>query len=241
MTDDLIARATDFYVDAIGNGHPATAVETYVGADYIQHNPSVPSGAQAFIEHFEAFAERNPDAVVTVPRGIRQGDFVCLHVLQDLGDAGLWATMDVFRFEDGLIVEHWDNLGRAQDASFVDGPAGDPGADTDVTRSAMSAMLAAPAKVLQDDQVVCRAIGLDDPATWISEWDGECRALLAEGDLGVAILEGRNHSGHEALWLLCHVSADKIDHVWAIAEEVRTPAKQLHDNGKFGFPDAIRG
>ena len=41
-------------------GNPSQAVETYVGAEYIQHNPLVGDGKQPFIDYFEEMARDYP-------------------------------------------------------------------------------------------------------------------------------------------------------------------------------------
>ena len=42
-------------------GDPAKAVEMYVGAEYIQHNPLVGDGKQAFIDYFTGMAAQYPE------------------------------------------------------------------------------------------------------------------------------------------------------------------------------------
>ena len=42
-----------FYDLMFNQNNPRTAVEQYVGADYVQHNPHVADGKEAFIVYFE--------------------------------------------------------------------------------------------------------------------------------------------------------------------------------------------
>ncbi len=99
-------------------GDPATAVERYVGAQYIQHNPLVADGKQAFIDYFEEMARGYPNKSIEFVRAIAQGDLVAMHTHQTWPGGDEFVTMDFFRFDDsGKIVEHWDAIQQIPDAS----------------------------------------------------------------------------------------------------------------------------
>lgn len=85
-----------------------TAIEAYVSEDnYVQHNLDSPDGRAALIQLVSAAA---PDVnTVDIKRTLTDGDYVILHTEYFFFGEAL-AGFDVFRFEDGLIVEHWDNL-----------------------------------------------------------------------------------------------------------------------------------
>jgi len=90
-------------------GSPREAVEKYVGAEYIQHNPHVGNGTKPFIEYFERMAKEYPNKTINFVRSIAEGDLVSLHTYQVWPDGDEYVTMDIFRFdENGKIVEHWD-------------------------------------------------------------------------------------------------------------------------------------
>lgn len=92
-------------------GDPAKAVEIYVGADYIQHNPLVGDGKQAFIDYFTEMAAHYPNKEIEFVRAVAEGDLVALHTHQTWPDNGEYVTMDFFRFDaDGKIIEHWDAI-----------------------------------------------------------------------------------------------------------------------------------
>jgi predicted SnoaL-like aldol condensation-catalyzing enzyme len=85
------------------------ALERYVGDRYIQHNPLAPNGTEALIKFLEPYFAKNPQARSEIKRAAADGDLVFLHVQAKSNetDRGL-AVVDIFRVENGKVVEHWD-------------------------------------------------------------------------------------------------------------------------------------
>src|SRR5579872_7281992 len=73
---------------------------------YIQHNLGVADGLAGFLALLAQLPENS--AKVNTVRVFQDGDFVFTH--NDCNFFGPKISFDIFRFEDGQIVEHWDNL-----------------------------------------------------------------------------------------------------------------------------------
>jgi predicted SnoaL-like aldol condensation-catalyzing enzyme len=97
-----------FYDEAL-NQKDFDAASKFLGPRYTQHNPAVvdgPEGLKAFIAFLK---DKFPNNHSEIKRIFADGDYVILHVhaVREPGTRGN-AIVDIFKLENGKIVEHWD-------------------------------------------------------------------------------------------------------------------------------------
>ena len=98
----------EFY-DAGLNRKDFDAAVKFIGPRYIQHNPTAPDGPEGLKAFLGFLREKFPDSHSEIKRSFAEGDYVILHVhsVREKGSRGR-AIVDIFKMEDGKIVEHWD-------------------------------------------------------------------------------------------------------------------------------------
>lgn len=114
-TRDIVLK---FYDAALNEKNPEKA-RSFLGDAYIQHNPHVPDGIDAFLRFIKFRRDKFPAAHNEVKRVIAEGDLVALHVHSVVipGSPGR-QIVDIFRVENGKVVEHWDVIQEIPVAIF---------------------------------------------------------------------------------------------------------------------------
>ena len=86
----------------------------FLAPGYVQHNPQANTGLAGFLAFFRQFAQPQPvqpeiDGLIQM---IAEGDLVALATVRSYDDASgtpyTTTWFDMFRVDDGLLVEHWD-------------------------------------------------------------------------------------------------------------------------------------
>ena len=118
MPDNPRDIVLKFYETALNEKNP-DKVRSFLGDNYIQHNPHVPDGIEGFLKFVKFRRDKFPTARNEVKRVIADGDLVALHVHSVVipGSPGR-QIVDIFRVENGKVVEHWDVIQEIPVAIF---------------------------------------------------------------------------------------------------------------------------
>lgn len=104
-THDMVLEMYRNVLIAMDSG----AVDRYIAPGYVQHSSLAEPGVAALKGFLDRVRVESPDARQTIHRSFVDGDHVVVHTHVERwpGDRGL-AVVDIFRCENGKIVEHWD-------------------------------------------------------------------------------------------------------------------------------------
>src|SRR5215470_12109334 len=113
LTERNKALVRDFYTTVL-IGRNVDAAPRFMRADYIQHNPQVPTGLKGFMDTFrKRFAQKFPsDYKRELLNVVGDNDMVVVYVRQTWsghdGQHHQALGFDMFRVQGGMITEHWD-------------------------------------------------------------------------------------------------------------------------------------
>ena len=224
---------------------------------YIQHNLAVGDGLAGFGEVMQHAPPQGFKA--NVIRAFEDGDYVFTHTEYDF--FGPKAAFDVFRFEDGLIVEHWDNLLEVQKPN----PSGRTQFDgateiTDLDKTQANKKTIQdfinkvllnhemdqlttyinPNEYLQHNPAVADGLeGFGEAMKYFAE-NGlvmeytKLHKVLGEGNFVLAMSEGKFGKGElTAFYDLFRLKDGQIVEHWDVIAPIPPKSEWKNDNGKF--------
>lgn len=225
---------------------------------YTQHNLAVADG----LAGFGALLAQLPkgSARVNTRRVIEDGAFVATHT--EYNFFGPKIGFDIFRFDDGRIVEHWDNLQETAGPNpsghtMIDGP-------TEVTDRVATDSNKALLRRFVDDILVNgrmdtlagyfdgdeyvqhnphipdRLSGLGAAlaamaAQGITLKYDRIHTVIGEGNFVLVVSEGAIGGRHSSFYDLFRVANGKIAEHWDTIEPIPDRSEWKNENGKFGF------
>lgn len=226
---------------------------------YVQHNLAVADGLAGFGAVLHALPKGS--AKVNTVRVFEDGPFVFAHT--DYNFFGPKIGFDIFRFEDGRIVEHWDNLQEKpaqpnpSGRSMTDGPS----AATDLGQTAANKALVSAfvqdilvngqmdklagyfdgdQYIQHNPQVADKVSGLGAALQAMAKAGvtmtyRQVHKVLGEGNFVLSVSEGEFAGKPVAFYDLFRVQAGKIAEHWDVIEPIPAKADWKNSNGKFGF------
>lgn len=224
---------------------------------YIQHNLMAGDGLAGFGELLSHLPEGG--AKVKVIRAFQDGDYVFTHTEYDF--FGPKIGFDVFRFEDGLIVEHWDNLQVTPDApnpsghTMTDGPVQVEALDQTEANRVLVRGFVEDILVAGKMEKITEYI---EPTTYTQHNPGigdgldalgaaleamakqgivmrfdKVHKVLAQGNFVLVMSEGALGDAPTAFYDLFRVEDGKIVEHWDTIEAIPPREEWKNDNGKF--------
>ena len=103
-----LAIAMEFY-DVLLNKKDFDAGNKMIGNRYVQHNPNATTGPEGLKAHIDMLKKSFPLNHGEIKHVFTNGDLVALHVhSKRKPESAGNAVVDMFRIENGKVVEHWD-------------------------------------------------------------------------------------------------------------------------------------
>ena len=227
---------------------------------YVQHNLAIKDGLAGFGEVLQQLPKGSAKA--QVKRAFSDGAYAVTHTGYNF--FGPKVGFDIFKFEDGKIVEHWDNLQaiapvNASGHSQFDGPT----KVTDIDKTAENKALVSDfvntilingdmAKIgdfispkkggyIQHNSAISDDLsGLGDALGELAKMNmpmivSKNHMILGQGNFVLSVNEGTFMNKHVSFYDLFRVENGKIVEHWDTIENIPAESEWKNNNGKFGF------
>jgi predicted SnoaL-like aldol condensation-catalyzing enzyme len=224
---------------------------------YKQHNPNVETGVEAILALHDTMPQH--EVYVNVVRAFEDGDYGFVHVDYHLFEPTV--AFDIHRYEDGVSVEHWDNLqatppGRNPSGrTMTDGKTQPKDHEKTEANKALVERFTrevlmgeapsgiegffADGRLIQHNPHMGDGLAEFEAARAVWEQQGTplrydaVHMVLGEGNFVLVVSEGAFLGKHTAFYDLYRVEDDRIAEHWDVVEEIPDVAQHKHANGKF--------
>ena len=240
-------------IEALFNKFDASVVGKHFTKDFIQHNLSVASGSAPLEKLVKSL--KGTDTNVTVHRVLQDGNYIVLHNSYTFLGKKL-AAFDIWRLEDGKIVEHWDNLqplgGKNKSGrTLVDGPTEIKDLEKTTTNKQLvhefyhkvfvNGEKDSAKKFINVNKYIQHSAGGKDGFEPFQKFlnayitkdykPATIHRVIGEGNFVLVQAESVENGKRTGSYDLFRVENDKIVEHWDILQEV--PANPKNNNGKF--------
>jgi predicted SnoaL-like aldol condensation-catalyzing enzyme len=226
---------------------------------YIQHNLGIADGLAGFGEVLSQLPQGS--AKVNTVRAFQDGNYVFAHT--DYNFFGPKIGFDIFRFENGKIVEHWDNLqekpstNNPSNHSMIDGAteikdlekteANKTFVKNFVEDILVNGKMDKLASYFDGDNYIQHNPLIPDQLSGLgaklAEWAEQgitmkydkIHKVLGEGNFVLVVSEGHLAGNHNSFYDLFRVENGKIAEHWDVIETIAPQDTWKNSNGKFGF------
>ena len=237
-------------------GDTAAALKWISADKYIQHNLAFPSGREVLVGAIGQL--KGAGVTYDVTRVMEDGDYVAVHSLVNLLGSES-AVFDIFRFENGRIVEHWDNLQPLAEPNpsgrtMVDGTTEISDRDKTEENKALVRKFAEDVfkggnySAMPDyiDEIYTQHNPMfgDGLSTVMKAFEGmaaqgvevsfnKIHMVIGEGDFVLVVSEGSFNGTPNAIYDLFRVKNGKLVEHWDVIETIPPKDQWNNTNGKF--------
>lgn len=252
MTQKNIETATQLLQTLVSKDK--SVVEKWIGNTYIQHNLGAANGKEGFLQLLEIPYDFKGNTI----RKFSDGNYVFTHTEYDF--FGPKVGFDIFKFEDGKVVEHWDNLAEITPPN----PSGNTQIDgatqvTDVEKTEenkkivenfvreilIEGKMEKLASYFDGDNYIQHnsaiANGVSGLGAALEAWAKQGitmvfeknHMILGQGDFVLSVSEGKLGGKHSSFYDLFRIENGKIAEHWDTIETIPPKEEWKNTNGKF--------
>ncbi len=245
------------------NARDVATLEGLVTEDYIQHNPFLPTGRDAFVQVLTTLLTDNGTRVENI-RVIEEGNFVAIHNLWTNAapfGADTVVSFDILRFdENGKIAEHWDAIQPWESQTvngntMIDGPTSITDINQTEANKALAVSIIEDVLMGQNPDNITNYIaedyiqhnpgidnglaGIQAAVEYLISIDNmfqynTIHKVIGEGNFVLTVSEGQWNGTTNAFYDLFRLENGKAVEHWDVIQPVPTDGL-ANNNGMFGF------